>query len=144
MQVAEILRAKGNRVITMRPETPVSTVIHRFKLDRIGAVVISADGSHIDGLLSERDIVLGLIEHGAGLLQRRAADVMVREVATCAPADSIKQLMAKMTHGRIRHVPVVENGKLAGIVSIGDVVKYRLQEAELEATVLRDAYIAAH
>jgi CBS domain-containing protein len=144
MQVAEILRAKGNRVITMRPETPVSTVIHRFKLDHIGAVVISTDGNRIDGLLSERDIVLGLIEHGAGLLQRQAGEVMVREVATCTPADSIKQLMAKMTHGRIRHLPVVENGKLAGIVSIGDVVKYRLQEAELEATVLREAYIAAH
>jgi CBS domain-containing protein len=144
MKVADILRAKGGRVVTMRPETLVSTVIHRFKLDRIGAVVISADGNRIDGLLSERDIVLGLIEHGAGLLRLPAGDVMVREVATCTPADSIKQVMAKMTHGRIRHVPVVENGKLAGVVSIGDVVKHRLEEAEMEATMLREAYIAAH
>ncbi len=144
MKVQDILGAKGNRVATMRPDASIDTVVHRLRLDRIGAVVISTDGRTIEGILSERDIVYGLVEHGAGLLQKTAADLMVREVITCRAPDAIKDVMAKMTHSRIRHVPVVENGKLAGIVSIGDIVKHRLTEAELEATVLREAYIAAH
>ena len=144
MKVRDILHAKGSRVATMRPETGVDTVIHRLRLDHIGAVVISTDGATIAGILSERDIVYGLVEHGAGLLEMTAADVMTREVVTCAPQDGIRDVMRKMTHSRIRHVPVVENGKLAGIVSIGDMVKHRLEEAEMEATVLREAYIAAH
>jgi CBS domain-containing protein len=144
MKVEDILKAKGHRVATMRPESAIDTVIHRMRLDRIGAVVISSDGSAIDGILSERDIVYGLVEHGVALLKMTAADVMTHEVITCRLQDSIKEVMAKMTHRRIRHVPVVERGELAGIVSIGDVVKHRLEEAELEATVLREAYIAAH
>jgi len=144
MKVADILKAKGHRVATMRPESAIDTVIHRMRLDRIGAIVISRDGSTIEGILSERDIVYGLVEHGTGLLKMTAADVMTHEVITCRLQDTIKDVMSKMTHRRIRHVPVVEDGELAGIVSIGDVVKHRLEEAELEATVLREAYIAAH
>jgi CBS domain-containing protein len=128
----------------MRPDASIDTVVHRMRLDRIGAVVISTDGRTIEGILSERDIVYGLVEHGASLLQKTAADLMTREVITCRAPDPIKDVMAKMTHSRIRHVPVVENGKLAGIVSIGDIVKHRLSEAELEASVLREAYIATH
>jgi len=144
MKVEDILKAKSHRVATMRPESAIDTVIHRMRLDRIGAIVISRDGSTIEGILSERDIVYGLVEHGAGLLKMTAADVMTHEVITCRLQDTIKDVMSKMTHRRIRHVPVVEHGELAGIVSIGDVVKHRLEEAELEATVLREAYIAAH
>jgi CBS domain-containing protein len=144
MKVEDILKAKSHRVATMRPETAIDTVIHRMRLDRIGAIVISRDGSTIEGILSERDIVYGLVEHGAGLLKMTAADVMTHEVITCRLQDTIKDVMSKMTHRRIRHVPVVEHGELAGIVSIGDVVKHRLEEAELETTVLREAYIAAH
>ena len=144
MKVEDILKSKSHRVATMRPESAIDTVIHRMRLDRIGAIVISRDGSAIEGILSERDIVYGLVEHGAGLLKMTAADVMTHEVITCRLQDTIKDVMAKMTHRRIRHVPVVEHGELAGIVSIGDVVKHRLEEAELETTVLRDAYIAAH
>jgi CBS domain-containing protein len=144
MKVQDILSEKGNRVATMRPDASIDTVVHRLRLDRIGAVVISTDGLTIDGILSERDIVYGLVEHGAALLQKRAADIMTHEVVTCRVEDAIKEVMAKMTHSRIRHVPVVENGRLAGIVSIGDVVKHRLSEAELEASVLREAYIATH
>jgi CBS domain-containing protein len=144
MKVEDILKSKSYRVATMRPESAIDTVIHRMRLDRIGAIVISRDGSTIEGILSERDIVYGLVEHGAGLLKMTAADVMTHEVITCRLQDTIKDVMAKMTHRRIRHVPVVEHGELAGIVSIGDVVKHRLEEAELETTVLRDAYIAAH
>ena len=144
MKVEDILKAKSHRVATMRPESAIDTVIHRMRLDRIGAIVISRDGSTIEGILSERDIVYGLVEHGAGLLKMTAADVMTHEVITCRLQDTIKDVMSKMTHRRIRHVPVVEHGELAGIVSIGDVVKHRLEEAELETTVLREAYIAAH
>ncbi|HZF33074.1 MAG TPA: CBS domain-containing protein [Candidatus Angelobacter sp.] len=144
MKVEDILKAKSHRVATMRPESAIDTVIHRMRLDRIGAIVISRDGSTIEGILSERDIVYGLVEHGAGLLKMTAADVMTHEVITCRLQDTIKDVMSKMTHRRIRHVPVVEQGELAGIVSIGDVVKHRLEEAELETTVLREAYIAAH
>jgi len=144
MKVEDILKAKSHRVATMRPETAIDTVIHRMRLDRIGAIVISRDGSTIEGILSERDIVYGLVEHGAGLLKMTAADVMTHEVITCRLQDTIKDVMSKMTHRRIRHVPVLEHGELAGIVSIGDVVKHRLEEAELESTVLREAYIAAH
>jgi CBS domain-containing protein len=144
MKVEDILKAKGHRVATMRPESAIDTVIHRMRLDRIGAIVISSDGSTIEGILSERDIVYGLVEHGVALLKMRAADVMTHEVITCRLQDGIKDVMAKMTHRRIRHVPVLERGELAGIISIGDVVKHRLEEVELEATVLREAYIAAH
>jgi CBS domain-containing protein len=144
MKVEDILKAKSHRVATMRPESAIDTVIHRMRLDRIGAIVISSDGSTIEGILSERDIVYGLVEHGAGLLKMTAAHVMTHEVITCRLQDTIKDVMSKMTHRRIRHVPVLENGELAGIVSIGDVVKHRLEEAELESTVLREAYIAAH
>ena len=144
MKVEDILKAKSHRVATMRPESAIDTVIHRMRLDRIGAIVISSDGSTIEGILSERDIVYGLVGHGAGLLKMTAAHVMTHEVITCRLQDTIKDVMSKMTHRRIRHVPVLENGELAGIVSIGDVVKHRLEEAELESTVLREAYIAAH
>jgi len=144
MKVQDILSEKGNRVATMRPDASVDTVVHRLRLDRIGAIIISSDGRTIEGMPSERDIVYGLVEHGAALLEKTAADVMMHEVVTCRAQDALKDVMAKMTHSRVRHVPVVENGKLAGIVSIGDIVKHRLSEAELEAMVLREAYIAAH
>ena len=142
MKVASILSSKGGRVVTMRPDSSITSVIQRMKLERIGAIVISADGEKIDGIVSERDIVYGLADQHAGFLSLKVSDVMTREVITCTPEDQIKQVMARMTHSRIRHVPVVDGGRLHGIVSIGDVVKNRLEEAELEATVLRDAYIA--
>ena len=142
MKVASILKSKGGRVVTMRPDSSITAVIQRMKLERIGAIVISADGERIDGIVSERDIVYGLADQHGDFLALKVSDVMTREVITCTPEDRIKQVMARMTHSRVRHVPVVDSGRLRGIVSIGDVVKNRLEEAELEATVLRDAYIA--
>jgi CBS domain-containing protein len=144
MNVDALLNEKGRRVITMRPNSPLTTVIRRMKLEHIGAVILSDDGEAISGILSERDIVNGLAERGADLLDCKAADIMTHEVVTCTPQDNIKQVMIKMTTRRVRHVPVVQDGHLAGLISIGDVVKHRLQEAELETTVLRDAYLAAH
>lgn len=146
MKVRGILDAKGRDVVTIRPDATVATAVHRLALERVGALVVSEDGVRIAGILSERDIVGALAGEGADLLStgRRVADLMTRHVVTCGPDDTVKQLMAEMTRRRIRHLPVVEGGRIAGIVSIGDVVKSRLEEVEMEATVLRDAYIAAH
>jgi CBS domain-containing protein len=146
MRVREILDAKGRGVVTVRPEASVSTVVHRLVLERIGALVVSEDGRHIAGVITESDIVRALAADGAAAVAsgRRVAELMTRNVATCTPEDTVKRVMAEMTRRRVRHLPVVEGGGLAGIVSIGDVVKSRLEEVELEADVLRDAYIAAH
>jgi len=115
-----------------------------MRLERIGAVIISADGKSIAGILSERDILRALAEHGAGLLALKAEDLMTREVVTCSREETLQSVMVKMTHRRIRHLPVVEQGELVGIISIGDAVKSRLEEAELETSVLRDSYLATH
>ncbi len=103
----------------------------------IGALVVSDDGETVDGIVSERDIVFGLHRYGAGLLSQPVAEVMTHAVVTCEPNDSIAELMAEMTNRRIRHFPVVRNDRLCGIVSIGDLVKSRLDEIEYEATSLR-------
>ena len=146
MKVREILEAKGSRVVTIRSDATLSTAVHRLALERIGALVVSEDGVRVAGILSERDVVEGLARDGADLLAtgRRVAGLMTRDVATCGPDDTSRQLMAEMTRHRVRHLPVLDDGRLVGIVSIGDVVKSRLSEVELEATVLREAYIATH
>jgi CBS domain-containing protein len=144
MKVAEILKSKGTKVVTMRPGSTIDTVVHRMRLERIGAVIISSDGKSILGVLSERDILHALAEHGADLLRLKAEDLMTREVVTCSREDALQSVMVKMTQRRIRHLPVVEQGQLVGIVSIGDAVKSRLEEVELEASVLRDSYLATH
>jgi CBS domain-containing protein len=146
MKVREILEAKGRRVVTIRPDATIATAVHRLALERIGALVVSEDGSSVAGILSERDIVRALAQEGAEIMgtSQRVADVMTTGVATCSMDDNIKAVMAEMTRRRFRHLPVIEEGRLAGIVSIGDVVKSRLGEMELETVMLREAYIAAH
>jgi CBS domain-containing protein len=146
MRVREILDHKGRRVVTIRPDATVSTAVHRLALERIGALVVSEDGSVIAGILSERDVVRALVQDGGAIMgpDRRVADLMTTGVRTCGPDDNVKAVMADMTRHRFRHMPVVENGHLAGLISIGDVVKSRLEEMELETVVLREAYIAAH
>ncbi len=146
MKVKDILQHKGRSVVTVRPDASVATAVHRLALERIGALVVSEDGQHIAGILSERDIVRALTERGAEVLDTslRVEEIMTRHVHTCQPEDGIKDVMGVMTRSRIRHLPVTEAGRLAGIVSIGDVVKNRLEEVELEANVLREAYIALH
>ena len=148
MKVSDILDAKGNAVTTIRPDVKISTVVRRLRLEGIGALVVSEDGiedsAQVVGIISERDIVRGLAEEGAELLEKRVLDLMTSPVKTCTLEANIKDVMAVMTRSRVRHLPVVEDGRLVGIVSIGDVVKNRLEEVELEADVLRDAYIASH
>lgn len=144
MKVAEILKNKAAGVVTMRPGSSIALVVQRMRQERIGAVIVSADGKSIAGILSERDILRALAEHGAALLELKAEDLMTREVVTCSRGDTLQHVMATMTQRRIRHLPVVEQGQLVGIVSIGDAVKNRLAEVELEANVLRDSYLATH
>jgi CBS domain-containing protein len=146
MKVKDVLNHKGRAVITVRPEASLVTSIHRMALERVGALVVSEDGVHLAGILSERDIVRVLAERGAEILDNslRVDAVMTRHVHTCTPEDLIKDVMGVMTRSRIRHLPVIENERLAGMISIGDVVKNRLEEVELEASVLREAYIALH
>ena len=137
MNVETILRTKGRTVATIRQDETVGAAIDQLITRNIGALVVSDDGESVDGIVSERDIVHGLAEHGPDLLSLRLAEVMTRQVVTCDPSDSVDQLMAEMTNRRIRHFPVVQEGRLCGIVSIGDVVKSRLDEVEYEARSLR-------
>ena len=141
MDVASILRTKGSSVATAPPEATIADIAAKLKQEKIGALVVSDDGVKVLGIISERDIVRGLADHGLDLLEKRADDLMTSEVLTCTPNDTTGDLMAVMTKQRIRHIPVTEDGKLCGIISIGDVVKDRLDEIEREANALRD-YVA--
>jgi len=144
MTINAILIEKGSKVITLTPDTRVSVAAHRLRLEHIGAIVISTNGRAIDGILSERDIVQGLSDHGAEVLDMPGSTLRSHNVITCGPTASISEVMHLMTSHRVRHMPVVMNGALAGIVSIGDVVKNRLHDMELEANVLRDYAVAHH
>ena len=142
MKVSDILKTKGAGIFTIPPDESVATVIQRIMSAKVGAMVVSTDGTTPEGLITERDVVHGLAQHGAKLLEMKVGAIMTRKVVTCAPGDSIHDVMVKMTEGRTRHVPVMEGGRLAGMISIGDVVKSRLENAEQEAAGLRD-YITA-
>lgn len=144
MKVQSILKIKGWNVETVRPDTSAVVVIHKLTTLGIGAVVVSGDGERVDGMVSERDIVHGLNKHGARLLDLTVSDVMSRNVPVCAPEDSLQSVMAEMTRSRNRHLPVTTDGRLVGLVSIGDVVKHRLDDMQLETNVLRDSYRARH
>lgn len=142
MKVASILKIKTTRVVTTPPHTSVATAARKLRDENIGALVVSDDGATVLGIIAERDIVHGLADHGAALLDLPVARLMTRAPVTCTPDDDIESVMRRMTQLRVRHLPVVVGGRLQGIVSIGDVVKHRLDELELEAGVLRDAFLA--
>lgn len=137
MNVETILKGKGNAVVTIAPEASVGAAITLLRQKSIGALVVSHDGAAVLGILSERDIIHALADRGAAATATTVAELMSRHVVTCAPEDGIAELMAEMTERRIRHLPVIQAGRLAGIVSIGDVVKSRLDEVESEASDLR-------
>jgi CBS domain-containing protein len=141
MPVSHILGVKGRNVITVRPTDTVETVAKILGEKRIGAVVVVDDLSRIEGIVSERDVVRQIANEGAGVLKKTAADIMTKDVQTCREGDSEQDLMAMMTSRRIRHLPVAKNGKLAGMISIGDVVKFRIEAIEREAEDMK-AYIA--
>lgn len=137
MNVETILRSKGGAVATIAPQATIRDAAALLKRERIGALVVSSDGTKVEGILSERDIVHGLAERGAALLDATVDALMTRRVFTCTPRDSVGDLMAMMTERRIRHIPVMKDGVLVGIISIGDVVKHRLDEMEYETSSLR-------
>jgi CBS domain-containing protein len=142
MNVEAILRAKGSNVATIRPDATVAAAVHELKTRGIGALLVSEDGRRVAGILSERDIVHALAEQGAALLAMPVDQLMTRKVVTCVPEDTVSELMARMTQHRFRHLPVVRDGMLIGIVSIGDLVKNRIEEVEFEANSLR-SFIAS-
>ena len=137
MTVQRILADKGATVTTCQPHDPIADVARLLADKKIGAVVILR-GEAVAGILSERDIVRAIAAHGAKALARPASDIMTQNVVTCGPLDSNDHVMQLMTGGRFRHLPVVDDGKLVGIVSIGDVVKRRIAEIEREAAQIRD------
>lgn len=138
MRISEILRAKGAQVATIAPDAKVRQLLALLAEHNVGAVVVSTDGSSIEGIVSERDVVRRLNERGAGLLDDPVSAIMTTKVRTCAPGDKADGLRLVMTEHRIRHVPVVTEGRLVGIVSIGDVVKSAISELETEREQLVD------
>ncbi len=143
MSVEAILKDKGARVVTITPGESVAQAVRVLADENIGALVVSADGKQVDGILSERDVLHGLARHGASLLDQTVSAVMSREVYTSSPGEPLDRLMAKMTDRRIRHLPVIVGGELSGIVSIGDVVKRRLGDIEHETEALREYIVQA-
>lgn len=142
MFVSDILSRKGTTIFTVVPATSVAEIAQQLSARRIGSVlVLDVEGS-VAGIVSERDLVRALARHGAKALELEARQVMTREVVTCDPDDSIDGVMQTMTEGRFRHIPVVRHGELLGLVSIGDVVKARLEETRHETEALK-AYIVA-
>lgn len=137
MSVESILRTKGTGVVTIRSDETLEGVAKILSEKKIGAVVVSEDGVAVGGIISERDIVRAVAEGGGAALQHPVSSVMTSDVITCDRADSVESVMQKMTSGRFRHVPVVADGALLGIISIGDVVKRRIEDAVAEAEHLR-------
>lgn len=143
MTVQEIIKDKGADVETVPGDASMAVAVMRLSRLGIGALIVCSDREHVDGVLSERDVVRGLARHGAQLLHMPVRHAMSRGTPTCSPHDTITEVMAVMTRTRNRHLPVVDNGRLCGIVSIGDVVKKRLDDLELEAAVLREHWIVS-
>lgn len=141
--VTSLLRAKGREVVTIPPDASVRALVALLNEHRIGAVPVSVDGRRIEGIVSERDVLAALDREGAGLLDRRVRDVMTLDVVTCTVHDGIELVMSLMTRLRIRHVPVTDAGHLVGIVSIGDIVRHRLDQVERENAEIRD-YIGSN
>lgn len=138
MRVSGILAAKGATVATIAPHATVAEAADVLRLHGIGALVVSSDGRGIEGIVSERDLVRALAERGDRILREPVSQLMSVEVWTCAPEDSVEHLMRTMTERRTRHLPVAVDGALCGIVSIGDIVKWRLTELEDETRHLHD------
>lgn len=138
MNVKAILNAKGGEVVCIEPTADLAAATQLLSANRIGAVLIRGAGGHIAGILSERDIVRALSQHGSAALALPVGQVMTREVMTCTEDETIGDVMERMTSGKFRHLPVVSKGKLVGLISIGDVVKQRVDEIEHESEALKD------
>ena len=142
MFVSDILSQKGGLVFTVTPGTTLAQIVQQLSVRRIGSVLVMADTDGVAGIVSERDIVRAMATQGPSALDLEAREVMTRDVQTCHPDDSIEHVMETMTRGRFRHLPVVDRDELIGLISIGDVVKARLEETRHETEALK-AYISA-
>jgi CBS domain-containing protein len=140
MRISDVLRRKGNLVVSVKPDQSVTELLDLLAEHGVGALIVSADGESLEGIVSERDVVRRLQRFGADLLSAPVSDIMTAQVNTCPPETDLDELMRLMTEGRFRHVPVVDDGRLVGIVSIGDVVKNRIDELQQERDQL-EAYI---
>jgi CBS domain-containing protein len=138
MTISIILASKGREVVTIAPSARLASAVGLLVEKRIGAVLILGADRRVVGILSERDVVRALAERGAGALEEPVSQTMTRKVSTCNENESVFNIMERMTEGRSRHVPVVDQGELVGIVSIGDVVKHRLNEMQRESTAMHD------
>jgi CBS domain-containing protein len=141
MNVAAILRQKGRAVTTVGPSATLLEIAAKLSAKRIGAIVVVDPQGEVAGIISERDIIRALAAHGPDCLTSSVQEVMTKQVVTCQETDTLDELMAMMTARRFRHLPVLTDGALVGIISIGDVVKHHVAEVEMEATAMRD-YIA--
>jgi len=143
MTVRTILAGKGREVVTIEPAATLNAAVRLLSENRIGALLVLGAERRIIGILSERDIVRALAERGAAVLDEPVSQLMTRKVSTCNETETVTVIMERMTHGKFRHVPVVDQGRLVGIVSIGDVVKHRLHEMERESAAMRDYILTA-
>lgn len=143
MTVKAIVTSKGSDVATIEPAASIIVAANRLAERRIGALVVLGADGQVAGIISERDIVLALAERGAGILDEPVSRVMTRRVETCELTETVSSVMERMTTGKFRHMPVIEGNRLAGIVSIGDVVKHRLGQIEGETAALRDYILTA-
>ena len=142
MTVAIMLSQKGREVVTTTAGVNIADAVEALATHKIGALVVVDEAKHIAGIVSERDVVRAVAQKGGEVLSELIGTIMTRSVVTCAESETINDVMTRMTRGRFRHLPVVEDGRLAGIISIGDVVKARIEQVEREADEMR-AYIAA-
>ena len=140
MTVKSILETKGREIVSVKADATLAAAVKLLSSRKIGAVLVM-NGPTLDGILSERDIVRVLGDRGAAALDEPVRNVMTRKVVSCQPADTVRAIMEKMTTGKFRHLPVIEDGKIVGLISIGDVVKRRVSEFEHEQEAMRD-YIA--
>ena len=143
MTVSTILGEKGREVVTIEPGASLAVAAQLLAEKRIGAVLILGADRRLVGIISERDIVQALAARGAGALDEQVSQTMTRRVETCNESETVGSIMERMTKGKFRHVPVVEQGRVVGIVSIGDVVKHRLQDMERESAAMRDYILTA-
>jgi CBS domain-containing protein len=143
MKVSDIIKTKGSVVKTVEPETSARELSVRLHAEQIGAMVVSRDGHSIDGIVTEREIAYGLAAYGSELPTLPVSRLMAKAVTVCSPDDTITHVMKVMTQRRVRHVLVKDGDRLVGIVSIGDILKHRVDELELEANVMRDYAVAA-
>ena len=138
MTVKAILATKGTDVLSIEPTATLETAVKMLAQHRIGALLVFGPDRRVTGIISERDVVRALGEHGAGVLSQPLSQLMTRKVVTCGQTETVGTIMERMTIGKFRHVPVIEQDQVVGIISIGDVVKYRLHEMEQESAALRD------